>query len=180
MRRMLFTRREALELVRDPIRMVGRSGSVLLLFIMGYGISMDVEDLTFAVLDRDQTTTSQTTSSTSPDRGIHRAAAASRTTSDPERRMRSGRLGDRDPPAFRTRRARRPVQIGAWIDSADAGAGRNRARLRRGDAPAVADRAGVPRSGTTPADIRQRRDAVRYNPDVESLVAMVPAVIPLC
>ena len=27
--------------------------------IMGYGITLDVEDLTFAVLDRDQTTTSR-------------------------------------------------------------------------------------------------------------------------
>lgn len=29
------------------------------MFIIGYGISMDVEDLPFAVLDRDQTTTSR-------------------------------------------------------------------------------------------------------------------------
>jgi ribosome-dependent ATPase len=30
-------------------------GSLLLMFVMGYGISMDVESLRFAVLDRDQT-----------------------------------------------------------------------------------------------------------------------------
>jgi hypothetical protein len=29
------------------------------MFIMGYGINMDVENLTFAVLDRDQTTVSR-------------------------------------------------------------------------------------------------------------------------
>ena len=34
-------------------------GSVILMLVMGYGISMDVEDLTFAVLDRDQTTISR-------------------------------------------------------------------------------------------------------------------------
>ena len=34
-------------------------GTVLLMLIMGYGISLDVEDLTYAVLDHDQTTTSQ-------------------------------------------------------------------------------------------------------------------------
>src|SRR5690606_19050262 len=48
--------REALELRRDPIRLAFAGlGSVLLLFVMGYGITMDVEHLTFAVLDRDQT-----------------------------------------------------------------------------------------------------------------------------
>ena len=60
-RRLLsYSRREALELRRDPIRAtLALAGSVILMFIMGYGISLDVEDLTFAVLDRDQTTTSR-------------------------------------------------------------------------------------------------------------------------
>jgi ribosome-dependent ATPase len=31
------------------------------MLVMGYGITMDVEDLSYAVLDRDQTTLSQTT-----------------------------------------------------------------------------------------------------------------------
>ncbi len=58
LRRMLSRAwREALELRRDPIRLtLAGLGTVILMFIMGYGISMDVEDLTFAVLDRDQTT----------------------------------------------------------------------------------------------------------------------------
>src|SRR5690606_34504976 len=61
LRRMLsYSRREALELRRDPIRAtLALVGSVILMFIMGYGISMDVEDLTFAVLDRDQTSFSR-------------------------------------------------------------------------------------------------------------------------
>ena len=55
-----YTRREALELRRDPIRLtLALLGSVILMFVMGYGISMDVENLSFAVLDRDQTTISR-------------------------------------------------------------------------------------------------------------------------
>ena len=53
-------RRETLELLRDPIRLaMSLAGTALLMLIMGYGISLDVEDLTFAVLDRDQSTLSQ-------------------------------------------------------------------------------------------------------------------------
>ncbi|TKV15641.1 hypothetical protein, partial [Citrobacter sp. TBCS-14] len=33
--------------------------TVILMLIMGYGISMDVENLRFSVLDRDQTVSSQ-------------------------------------------------------------------------------------------------------------------------
>ncbi|MGE5601121.1 MAG: ribosome-associated ATPase/putative transporter RbbA, partial [Pseudomonadota bacterium] len=55
-----YSRREALELRRDPIRAtLALAGSVILLIIFGYGISLDVEDLTFAVLDRDQTSASR-------------------------------------------------------------------------------------------------------------------------
>ena len=56
-RRLLaYARRESLELWRDPIRLTfAILGSVILMLILGYGISLDVEDLRFAVLDRDQT-----------------------------------------------------------------------------------------------------------------------------
>ena len=50
-----YARREALELRRDPIRApLALLGSVIPISVMGYGITMDVEDLSFAVLDRDE------------------------------------------------------------------------------------------------------------------------------
>jgi ribosome-dependent ATPase len=55
-----YTRREALELQRDPIRAtLAILGSVVLMFVIGYGINMDVENLSFAVLDRDDTAMSR-------------------------------------------------------------------------------------------------------------------------
>ena len=45
---------------RDPVRAtLALGGSLLLMFVIGFGITMDVEDLSYAVLDRDQTTLSQ-------------------------------------------------------------------------------------------------------------------------
>ncbi|HAV35364.1 MAG TPA: multidrug ABC transporter ATP-binding protein, partial [Massilia sp.] len=52
--------REALELRRDPIRgTLALAGSLLLMFVIGYGINMDVEHLRFGVLDRDDTALSR-------------------------------------------------------------------------------------------------------------------------
>jgi ribosome-dependent ATPase len=50
-----FARREGLEIIRDPVRMsFAVLGSLLLLILFGYGISFDVENLPFAVHDRDR------------------------------------------------------------------------------------------------------------------------------
>src|ERR1019366_5330188 len=51
-----YTIRETLELLRDPIRLgFGLFGTTLLMLVFGFGISTDVNNLSFAVLDRDQT-----------------------------------------------------------------------------------------------------------------------------
>lgn len=51
-----YSLRETLELTRDPVRAtMALLGTAIRMFVVGYGISLDVEHLTFAVLDRDQT-----------------------------------------------------------------------------------------------------------------------------
>jgi ribosome-dependent ATPase len=51
-----YTLREALELLRDPIRLgFALFGTALLMLVFGLGISTDVNNLSFAVLDHDQT-----------------------------------------------------------------------------------------------------------------------------
>jgi ribosome-dependent ATPase len=61
LRRMLaYTMREGLELRRDPIRAaLATVGSIILMFVMAYGLNLDVDNLSFAVLDRDATTLSR-------------------------------------------------------------------------------------------------------------------------
>ncbi|SMH46138.1 ribosome-associated ATPase/putative transporter RbbA [Azospirillum agricola] len=55
-RRLLaYAWRESLELRRDPVRLtVALLGTVLLMLVFGFGITMDVENLRFAVLDHDR------------------------------------------------------------------------------------------------------------------------------
>ena len=50
-----YSYRESLELLRDKVRLTfALLGTVILMFVIGYGITMDVEDLKFAVLDQDE------------------------------------------------------------------------------------------------------------------------------
>ncbi len=179
-----YTRREALELKRDPIRAtLAILGSVILMFVIGYGINLDVEDLKFAVLDRDDTTIS---------RDYTQQIAGSRYFSeqvpitdydDLDRRMRDGKisLAIEIPPNFGANVMRgRPVEVAARID----GAMPTRAETIKGyvqgmHANWLTQKArelygNAANVGSFNLEIRYR-----YNPDVQSLVAMVPAVIPL-
>jgi ribosome-dependent ATPase len=50
-----YTIRETLELLRDPIRLgFALFGTAFLMLVLGFGVSTDVNNLSFAVLDRDQ------------------------------------------------------------------------------------------------------------------------------
>ena len=59
-RLLAFSYREAMEVIRDPVRVAfAFFGSALLLIIIAYGNSQDVNDLTYAALDFDQSPESQ-------------------------------------------------------------------------------------------------------------------------
>ena len=55
-----YARREAMEILRDPIRLAfSFLGPLILLVTVGYGISFDVEHLAYAAFDQDQTNESR-------------------------------------------------------------------------------------------------------------------------
>ncbi|RBO95657.1 ribosome-dependent ATPase [Pseudochrobactrum asaccharolyticum] len=185
LRRMLaYTRRETLELRRDPIRAtLAMLGSVILMFVIGYGINLDVNNLSFAVIDRDDTAIS---------RDYIRQFSGSRyfIEKDPildyddlDRRMRNGEisLAIEIPPNFaRDVEHGRPVEVGAWID----GAMPTRAETIQGYVQGthlnwLSQKARELYGNTTALTSFNMEIRYRYNPDVQSLVAMVPAVIPL-
>ena len=96
-------------------------GSILLMFVLGNGISMDVENLRFAVMDQDQTPES---------RDYIQNIAGSRyfvqrpdiqSDQELEQRIRSGELSLalEIPPHFgRDLKLNRSPEIGAWVDGA--------------------------------------------------------------
>ena len=179
-----YTLREALELRRDPVRLVmALFGSLILMLIMGYGITMDVNDLSYAVLDRDQTSLSQNYAlNLSGSRYfVERPPLAD--YADLDRRMRSGELSLAiEIPSGFARDVQRgtPVQIGAWID----GAMPQRAETVQGYVQGMhqgwlIDIAKTRFGQDITAGGATIETRFRYNPDVKSLPAMVPAVIPL-
>ena len=179
-----YSRREALELRRDPVRStLALLGTVILMFIMGYGISMDVEDLRFAVLDRDQTISSQGWSQNIAGSRYFIEQPPLHSYDELDRRMRDGELAVaiEIPPNFGRDIARgTPVQIGVWVD----GAMPNRAETVRGYVQAMhlswlQEMAGRQPSANRDTSLISIETRYRYNPDVKSLPAIVPAVIPL-
>jgi ribosome-dependent ATPase len=175
--------RESLELRRDPVRAtLALLGSLLLMFVIGYGISTDVNDLRYAVLDRDQTGLSHdyTLGLSGSPYFLERPPLHSYAELD--RRMQTGELSlvIEIPSGFaRDATLGRNAQVGAWIN----GAMPSRAETVQGYVQGMhllwLTQKSQRLNGetyTSPVDVQTR---FRYNPDIKSLPAIVPAVLPL-
>ena len=175
--------RESLELRRDPIRLtLALLGSMILMLVIGFGVTMDVENLRFAVIDRDDTGLSRDYVRNIAGSRYFEEQRPIRDYDELDLRMRSNdiSLAIEIPPQFakdvdhgvRT-------EIGVWVD----GAMPQRAETVRGYVQGMHQlwledfrrrRTGTEESALAAIEIRYR-----YNPDVKSLPAMVPAVIPI-
>lgn len=182
-RLLAWLRREALELRRDPVRAtLALCGSLILLVVIGVGISLDVDSLRFAVLDRDNTALSRDYALNLA--GSHYFVERPALTDEAEldRRMRSGELALalEIPPGFaRDVTHGRPVQIGAWIDGAMPMRGETVQAYVQAMHLLWLQQKAQYRYGLTLSSAAGIETRYRYNPDVRSLPAMVPAVIPL-
>lgn len=179
-----YSQRESLELLRDPVRLtMALVGSIFLMLVMGYGITLDVDDLTYAVLDRDQSelSNSYTLNLSGSRYFIEHAPITDYEQLD--QRMRSGELSlaIEIPPDFaRDIRRGNPVEIATWFD----GAMPQRAETVKGYVQGIHQQWLIETAkqrfgqdlGASPVTIETR---YRYNPDVKSLPAIVPATIPM-
>ena len=184
-RLLAYAIREALELLRDPIRLsFALIGSALLMLIFGFGISTDVDNLSFAVLDRDQTPES---------RAYIREFTGSRyftekrpisDYADLDHRLQDGdiKAAIEIPPNFgRDIKGGRPVWVGAWID----GAMPFRAETIRGYIQGthqkfVSDLEATDQVKAAAAPpVAKVETRFLYNQDFDSVYAMVPSALAL-
>jgi len=184
LRRLLgYSYRETLELRRDPIRLVfALLGSVLLMFVLGFGISFDVEGLRFAALDRDQTPESR--------EYLHNIAGSRyfieqpplRDQADLDARMQRGELAlaIEIPSGFgRDLRRGRATEIGVWVDGAMPYRGETIRGYVEGIHRQYLAAQVVAQTGAEAPAVASIESRYRYNQDVRSIYAMAPAVIPL-
>jgi ribosome-dependent ATPase len=175
--------RESLELRRDPVRAtLALLGSLLLMFVIGYGISTDVNDLRYAVLDRDQTGLSHDYTLALSGSPYFLERPPLHSYAELDRRMQTGELSlvIEIPSGFaRDATLGRNAQVGAWIN----GAMPSRAETVQGYVQgmhllwlAQKSQRLNGETYTSPVDVQTR---FRYNPDIKSLPAIVPAVLPL-
>ena len=185
LRRLLaYAYREALELKRDTIRLsFALLGSVLLMFVLGNGISMDVENLRFAVLDRDQSPESRAYIQNMAGSRYFQQQIPIRNEQELELRMRSGELtvALEIPPQFgHNLRVNRQPEIAAWVDGAlpyrgETALGYVQGLHQQYLIDLITEATGtIPQLLPTALALRYR-----YNQDFRSISAMVPAVFSL-
>jgi ribosome-dependent ATPase len=171
--------RESLELLRDPIRLgFSLCGTTLLMLVFGFGVSTDVNNLSFAVLDHDQSPESRAYLEELRGSSYFVEKPPLNDYGELDNRLKSGAIkaAIEIPPGFgRDIKRGRPAWVGAWVD----GAMPFRAETIRGylqgmhelylTDPAVKTTVAT---APPPADIELR---FKYNQDFDSIYAMVPA-----
>jgi ribosome-dependent ATPase len=177
-RLLAYTIRETIELLRDPIRLgFALFGTAFLMLTFGFGISTDVNNLTFAVLDRDQSHESRAYLEELRGSTYFVEQPALKNYADLQKRMQSGAIkaAIEMPPGFgRDLERGRPTWVAAWVD----GAMPFRADTIRGYLQAMhqlyltdpAVKTTLPQA-RPPARIEVR---FKYNQNFESIYAMVP------
>ncbi|HML08993.1 MAG TPA: ribosome-associated ATPase/putative transporter RbbA, partial [Xanthobacteraceae bacterium] len=178
-----YSIREGIELLRDPIRLAfALFGTALLMLVFGFGISTDVNNLTFAVRDLDQSHESRAYLEELRGSSYFIEKAPLVDYADLEHRMQSGAIkaAIEIPPGFgRNIERGRPAWVAAWVD----GAMPFRADTIRGylegmhqlylSDPAVKTAAPAARQAAR-IEIR-----FKYNQNFESIYAMVPTSLSL-
>ncbi|GJL68841.1 MAG: ABC transporter ATP-binding protein/permease [Nitrospirales bacterium] len=181
-RLLAYSHRETLEVLRDPIRLAfAFVGSALLMLIFGFGITTDVENLRYAVLDFDQTPESRTylqNLSSNPRYFLEQSPL--RSPAELTRRLESHDIsfGIEIPSHFGRdlKRGNQPT-VSAVIDGAMPFRGETIQGYVEGMHLAYLKNLAIQEFGNpstaVPARIETR---YRYNPSFESIYSMVPSV----
>lgn len=171
-----YSTRETLEVLRDPVRLAfAFLGSILLLLIFTYGISTDVDNIKYAVLDQDQTPASRAYLKRFEGSTYFSEQPPITSTQELEKRMiaRDIEVAIEIPPHFgRGLKRGEKLSISAWID----GANTFRAGTVEGYvAGAHADYLASLAPGEATSVIRFE-PRFKYNPTMENIYAIAPAM----
>lgn len=173
-----YIRREMLELLRDPVRLsVATLGTTLLMLIFGFGITLDVDSLRYAVLDQDRTPESRAYVETFQGSSYFKAEADLEGQRHILERLRSGdiALALDIPPGFgKDLRRGKPTEIGATID----GSMPFRAETIGGYLQGLHNRFLKDQHLLPPIPLNVET-RYRYNQSFESINAMVPSIMGL-
>ena len=178
-----FARREAIELRHDTVRLLfAVFGPILLMIVFGYGISLDVNHLSYSVLDFDGTQASRTYADSFRGSQYYDEKAPLYDYAEMDRRLRNGelRFAVEIPSGFENDIARgNQPKVATYLDAAvpfraETARGYVEATHGRYEA-AVRESKGVA-PPQQPAEINSR---VLYNQAFKSVYAMVPGDIML-
>jgi len=182
-RLLTYSYRESLELRRDPVRLtLALGGTLLLMFIIGYGINLDVNNLAYAVLDHDQTAASLNYALNLSGSKYFVQKPEIKSYDELDERMKSGELSLalEIPPNYGRDllRGARPT-IGLWVDGAMPQRAETILGYIQGMHIGYLSDLAVHRLGLKSGALFNLETRYRYNPDVVSLLAMIPAVVAL-
>ena len=178
-RLLAYSYREMMEVMRDPVRLAfAFLGSAILLIVIAYGISLDVENLTFAAFDQDRTPESRQYLSNFQGSRYFLEQPELRSKDELERRLKSNdiTLAIEIPPGFgRDLKKGETPSISAWIDGADTTrAGTIEGYVTGGHArylTELATEAGIDASAASKVSLEPR---YRYNPSFETIYSIGP------
>ncbi len=180
-RTLAYTRNEAVQIMRDPVRLLfAFVGSAVLMLAFGFGLTTDIEHVRYATMDLDQTPESRTyleqffgTSRyftrmppvTSPEEGLQRLQSDSIS------------LLLEVPPNFgRNFRKGIPAEVLAQVDGADTFRGENVAQYVQGVQKTLLNDPGNGLQYDSPVGTARVEDRYMYNPSFLSIYSIVPSV----
>ncbi len=178
-RAMAYTRRESVEVLRDPVRLAfAFLGSALLMLVFCFGITLDIEELNFAVLDLSQGPESRAYISEIEGSRYFRPTPPLESAAEGYQRLTAGdvSLVVELPPDFgRKLRAGEPTEVLATVDGAIPFKGETVEGYVAGLHQTFLDMLARD-SGARHTEIARIEPRFRYNQSFESIAAMAPAM----
>ncbi|UWQ81800.1 ribosome-associated ATPase/putative transporter RbbA (plasmid) [Leisingera sp. S132] len=178
-RALAYARRETVEVLRDPVRLAfAFLGSVILMLVFCFGISLDIDELDYAALDLSQSPESRAYLAEISGSRYFRPTPPLSSAAEGRSRLVSGEVSlvIELPPDFgRKLRADEPAEVLAVVDGAIPFKGETVEGYAAGLHQSFLS-AQAAASGTRQPELARIEPRFRYNQSFESIAAMAPAM----